>query len=71
MLELIRRLYEVEHAAEQGKLAPKQIGELRQQKAVPILAKIKEQLDSLNEQTPPQGLLGKAVGYARWGSGTD
>ena len=64
MLELVRRLYEVEHVAEQNKLAPKQIAELRQRKAQPILTKIKEQLDSLNDQTPPQGLLGKAVGYA-------
>lgn len=64
MLELIRRLYELEHVAEQNKLAPKQIAELRQRKAQPILTKIKEQLDSLNDQTPPQGLLGKAVGYA-------
>jgi len=64
MLELVRRLYEVEHIAEQDKLAPPQIAELRQQKAQPILTKIKEKLDSLNDQTPPQGLLGKAVGYA-------
>jgi hypothetical protein len=54
MLELIRRLYEVEHAAEQGKLAPRQIAELRQQKALPrALTK---------DQTPPQGLPGKATG---------
>lgn len=64
MLELVRRLYEVEHVAEQNKLAREQIAELRQRKAQPILAKIKAQLDSLNDQTPPQGLLGKAVGYA-------
>ena len=64
MLELIRRLYEVEHVAEQGKLGAPQIAELRQQKAQPILTKIREQLDLLNDQTPPQGLLGKAVGYA-------
>jgi len=64
ILELIRRLYEVEHVAEQGKLGAPQIAELRQQKAQPILTKIKEQLGLLNDQTPPQGLLGKAVGYA-------
>lgn len=64
MLELIRRLYEVEHVAEQGKLDAPQIAELRQQKAQPVLMKIKEQLGLLNDQTPPQGLLGKAVGYA-------
>ena len=64
MLELIRRLYEVEHVAEQGKLDAPQIVELRKQKARPILTKIREQLGLLNDQTPPQGLLGKAVGYA-------
>ena len=64
MLELVRRLYEVEHAAERDKLDPQHIAQLRQQRAQPILEQIKEQLDSLNDQTPPQGLLGKAVGYA-------
>jgi transposase len=64
MLDLIRGLYEVEHAAEQGRLAPQRIAELRRQKAQPILDQIKEKLDSLNTQTPPEGLLGKAVGYA-------
>ena len=37
---------------------------MRQHKAQPILTEIKKQLDALNEQTPPQGALGKAVGYA-------
>jgi transposase len=64
MLDLIRRLYEVEQEAEQRKLAPKQITELRQRKAQPILDQIKERLDALNQQTPPQGLSGKAVSYA-------
>jgi transposase len=64
MLELIRRLYEVEHAAKQGEFAPRQIAELRMQKALPILTKIEGQLQSLKDQTPPQGLLGKATGYA-------
>ncbi len=52
------------HVAEQGKLGAPQIADLRQQKAQPILTKIREQLGLLNDQTPPQGLLGKAVGYA-------
>jgi transposase len=61
MLELIRRLYEVEHVAEQSKLDAEGIAALRQQKAQPIL---RTRLDALNDQTPPQGVLGKAVGYA-------
>src|SRR5271157_159607 len=64
MLEIIRGLYAVERTAEQEKLAPAQIMELRRQKALPILEKIHGQLESLKDQTPPQGLLGKAVGYA-------
>ena len=64
MLELIRGLYAVERAAEQEKLAAAQIAELRQQKAQPILEEIHGQLESLKDQTPPQGLLGKAVAYA-------
>ena len=35
-----------------------------QQKAQPILRQIRARLDALNDQTPPQGVLGKAVGYA-------
>jgi transposase len=64
ILDLIHRLYEVERAAEQGGLAPGQIAEFRQQKALPILTQIHGHLESLKDQTPPQGLLGKAVGYA-------
>lgn len=64
MLELIGDLYKVEHTAKESKLDLEQTAQLRQEKARPILAKIKAMLDSLNEQTPPQGLLGKAVGYA-------
>jgi transposase len=64
MLELIGDLYGVEHAAVKDKLDLKQTATLRQEKAQPILGKIKAQLDSLNDQTPPQGLLGKAVSYA-------
>jgi transposase len=64
MLELIGGLYEVENAAEQGKLAAEQIAALRLQKSQPILLKIEAQLKWLAAQTPPQGLLGKAVGYA-------
>ena len=64
MLELIRDLYEVEHIAKKDKLDLEQTTKLRQEKAQPILAKIKARLDTLNDETPPQGLLGKAAGYA-------
>jgi transposase len=64
VLELIRSLYMVERSAEQAKLTWAQIAELRRQKALPILEQIQGQLEALKNQTPPQGLLGKAVGYA-------
>jgi len=63
-LSLIRELYHIEKEADEKELSPEKRAELRQEKALPILARFRKLLDEAVVRTPPQGLLGKAVGYA-------
>ena len=63
VLDLIGKLYGVEHQAEKQKLDPEQIKDLRAEKSRPILDKLKALLDARVITTPPKSLLGKAIGY--------
>ena len=54
----------MEHQAEKQKLDPGQIKALRAEKSSPILDKLKALLDARVATTPPQSLLGRAIGYA-------
>jgi transposase len=69
VLDLIGKLYSVEHQAEKQKLDSEQIKALRAEKSRPILDKLKALLDARIATTPPKSLLGKAIGYAlkQWG----
>ena len=60
-LAFIGKLYAVEKRAEG--LSVEEIGELRQREAGPVLKRFKEWLGKKREQTPPKGMLGKAVAY--------
>jgi transposase len=62
-IEYIRKLYAVETDAEQRSLDETQRAELRRSKTVPMLQEFHGWLMKLQDQTPPQGLLGKAVNY--------
>jgi len=62
-IEYIRKLYAVETDAEQRSLDETQRAELRRLKTVPMLEEFHGWLMELQDQTPPQGLLGKAVNY--------
>jgi len=62
-IEYIRKLYAVETDAEQRSLDETQRAELRRLKTVPMLDEFHGWLMKLQDQTPPQGLLGKAVNY--------
>jgi len=62
-LEHIRKLYAVEKKARKDQLTPDQIVELRQEKSKPVLEELEKCLNDLSGQTPPKGLLGKAVNY--------
>ena len=64
-LDYIRKLYALEKAANRQELSASQRYEFRKDKAEGILEEFKAWLDKLKGMTPPKGLLGKAIGYAR------
>ena len=63
-LSYIRRLYRIESLAKEKEYSPEQIQRLRQEQAEPILDEFKAWLEKRSLQTPPKGLLGKAISYA-------
>lgn len=67
-LETIGKLYQVEKKAHDNKLSNKEIVELRQEKSKPVLDNFYTWLKSIENKTPPKGLLGKAILYTlnRW-----
>ena len=62
-LSYIGKLYQLESRADREKLTPEQRRDLRQAEALPVLNDFKKWLDKRSQQTPPQGLLGKAINY--------
>jgi transposase len=60
-LGYIKELYKIEKEA--NALPPEGIYQLRQEKAKPILEQFHEWLLKKTTQTPPKGLLGKAITY--------
>ena len=63
MVKYIGQLYKIEREVLDKKLDPGEIKKLREEKAVPILYVIKKLLDEVKDATPPQSILGKAIGY--------
>jgi len=64
-LDYIQKLYAIEKIARTSGLSPPEIVELRKEKAKPILEEFKAWIEKRVIQTPPKGLLGKALNYAR------
>lgn len=66
----IKMLYAIEKEASEKNLAPKEIYEVRQVKAKPVLDEFHAWLIFRGGKTPPQGLLGKAISYTldQWDS---
>ena len=62
-LEYIGKLYTVEKSARRNELDADQIVALRREKSEPVLIEFKVWIEFLANQTPPKGLLGKAVNY--------
>jgi transposase len=62
-LEFIGQLYRIEKEARVKELSVRDIYELRQQQARPVLEEFKHWLQEKAPLTPPGGLLGKAIGY--------
>jgi transposase len=63
-LSYIKKLYRLESIAKDRQYSPEQIRDLRQQQARPVLEEFKIWLEKRSIQTPPKGLLGKAIAYA-------
>jgi transposase len=63
ILEAIRRLYEVEDRARELSVEARQA--LRARESVPILERLRGDLDRLAEQVLPKSALGQALTYAR------
>jgi transposase len=63
ILKKIGKLYDLERWADQYNFSPEKRKELRLEKAVAILASIKEELDYYENLALPKGLLGRAIGY--------
>lgn len=62
-LHYIGKLYAIEKTAKQEGLSFEEIYRLRQEKSKPLLEEFKVWLNQVYDQTPPKGLLGKAIGY--------
>ena len=67
-IHFIRQLYAIEHEAIKEELSDSQRVVKRQQESKPLLKQFHQWLQQVSNQTPPKGLLGKAVNYAleRW-----
>jgi len=63
-LSYIKKLYRVESIAKERHYFAEQIEDLRQQQTKPILEEFRAWLEKRSVQTPPKGLLGKAIAYA-------
>jgi transposase len=62
-LSYIRKLYGIEKKIRAGEHTPEEIYEIRQAESRPILDDFHTWLQKKKLQTPPKGLLGKAVAY--------
>jgi transposase len=63
-LGYIGQLYKIEKEVHAAGLSTSEMEQLRKQKAEPVLEEFKAWLDKRRDQTPPKGLLGKAINYA-------
>ena len=64
VVDLIGKLYHLEKQARDAKLDADRVRAMRQEKAKPIMGKIKALLLEREKITPPKSLLGKAIAYA-------
>jgi transposase len=62
-IKYIKRLYKLEKDAHRNEFTTEEIYRMRQNEAKPILEDFKKWLSKKSLNTPPKGLLGKAVSY--------
>ena len=63
-LKLIARLYRIEHLADARELTPDARRDLRQERSVPVLGKLKRWYVATGKTEPPSTQLARAAGYA-------
>jgi len=63
-LSYIKRLYTIDSIAKQREYSAEQIEKIQQDQAKPILDDFNGWLGKRFVETPPKGLLGKAIAYA-------
>lgn len=63
IVQRIRELYDIEREAKEGALSPVERKQLRQERAPPLLASLKERLELHLPKVPPKGPLAEAIGY--------
>jgi transposase len=63
IVQRIRELYDIEREAKEGALSPVERKQLRQERAPPLLAALKERLELYLPKVPPKGPLAEAIGY--------
>ena len=63
-LKLVARLYRIEHLADASDLTPEGRRDLRQQRAAPVLQKLKRWCVATRQTEPPSTDLARAAGYA-------
>jgi transposase len=63
-MKYIKKLYRLEQKARENNYSVDEIYRMRQEEAKPILGNFKKWLSKKSHQSPPKGLLGKAVSYA-------
>jgi len=62
-VNFIAKLYAIEKQARVQHLSAEQRGQLRQEKAVPLLARFKQWLEKTSQQVPPKSPIGGAIAY--------
>lgn len=64
VVQKIKKLYDIERKIKDQALSLEQVVQKRRLEAKPILDEIKSLITKKQSQTPPKGLLGKAISYA-------
>ena len=62
-MKYIKKIYKLEKHARRNEFSAEEIYRMRQDEAKPVLEDFKKWLSKKSLQTPPKGLLGKAVSY--------
>jgi len=64
IVQRIAEIYAIEREAKERNLGPPERQRLRQERAPPLLAALKERLDAHLPKVPPKGPLAEAIGYS-------